>query len=174
MFNVINYHLVCFACAGKSTFAKELEARHGFVRISIDDIKWQRGFRDTGDDDMPDKAWGRVFREADELLSQYLQAGRPVANEYAWVTRYWCERSKSAATAVGADTIFVHLQVPEVEIRRRWLENAQSKVRFHMPEGEFNRMFHEFEPLQSDKLSLIYDGSCGVDQWVAQNMLARS
>jgi predicted kinase len=86
MFEAINYHLVGFAYAGKSTLAKELEAKHGFARISIDDIKWRLGFRDVGDDDVSDEVWRRVFQEADELLSQHLRAGRPVANEYAWVT----------------------------------------------------------------------------------------
>jgi hypothetical protein len=57
MFNAINYHLVGFAYAGKSTFAKELEAKHGFARISIDDIKWRLGLRDTSDDDSPILLW---------------------------------------------------------------------------------------------------------------------
>ena len=74
--------MVGFAYPGKPTLAKELEAKHGFARISIDDIKWRLGFRDVGDG-VSDEAWRRVFGEADELLSQYLRAERPVANEYA-------------------------------------------------------------------------------------------
>jgi hypothetical protein len=88
--------------------------------------------------------------------------------------KYWRERSKAVAAVVGAGTVFVHLQVPELEIRKRWLENAQTKARFQMSEGEFNRMFHEFEPLQSDEPSIIYDGSRSIAEWVSQNILARS
>ena len=168
--NPVNYHLVGFAYSGKTTLARELQTKYDFAHISIDEIKWRLGYADVGDDDVPDQVWSAIFEEADRLLLEYLGEGKNVANEYAWVTKEWRNRSKQNASEAGYETIFVHLKVPENEIRKRWLENSTSRKRFHMPENELDRMFGEFEPLDSEEKALIYDGTKTIDEWVEANL----
>lgn len=167
----INYHLVGFAYVGKTTLAKKLEANYDFARISIDEIKWAQGYSNVGDDDVPNQVWDDVFAQADSMLVDYLKQGKNVANEYAWTSKYWRDRSKAIAAFSGFETIFIHLQLPEQEIRRRWKENSQSRVRFHMPENEFERMFGEFEPLSEDEKCLVYNASSNIDIWVKNHLI---
>ena len=170
MIKAINYHLVGFAYSGKTTLAKKLE-KYGFVHLSIDELKWSLGFKDAGDDDVPDDVWAEIMAKADRLLLDYLREGKNVANEYAWATRYWRDRSKANAAAEGFKTIFVYLQTPPEEVRRRWLQNCESKVRFNMPKNEFDRMFSEFEPLREDEICISYDWKEDMEEWIEKSLL---
>jgi len=82
-----HYLLVGLPYSGKSTLAQELVKLGNFVHVNIDQLKWDRGYTEVGDDDVPDRVWNEIFAEADDLLVSHLQAGRNVANEYAWITR---------------------------------------------------------------------------------------
>lgn len=46
--------------AGKTTLAKELEKQFGWVRLSIDEVKFEFGYEDVSDDDVPDTAWEEI------------------------------------------------------------------------------------------------------------------
>jgi len=79
------------------------------------------------------------------MLIRYLDDGKSVANEYAWITKQWRDRAQSVAKDHGYETKIVYLKLPREEIIKRWKVNDTSRKRFHWPEEEFNRMFTEFE-----------------------------
>lgn len=162
----IQYLLVGFPYSGKTTLAKALVKRLNFAHINIDQLKWDKGYTTVGDDEVPDKVWDKIFKEADGLIIKYLSEGKNLANEFAWITREWRDRARKIAKEAGFETKIIYLKVPIEEIKRRWLENIKTKNHFHWPEEEFNRMFNDFEEPNLDENIITYDGSIPVDKWV--------
>lgn len=152
----IQYLLVGYPYSGKTTLAKRLEKEFGFARINIDELKWDAGFKDMGDDAVPDEVWEKIFKKADSLLVKYLRQGKNVANEYAWITKTWRERARNVAKKAGFDTRVIYLKTPKKEIEKRWLTNLKTKSRFHWPESEFKRVFFEFEEPTPEENTVSY------------------
>lgn len=170
MTNPIHYLLVGLPYSGKSTLANEILKLGDFAHINIDQLKWDRGYTQVGDDDVPDKIWEEIFTEADSLLTKYLKQGLNVANEYAWITKAWRDRARKVATKVGCDTKLIYLKIPAKIIMDRWTLNANTKSRFQWPEKEMQDLLHDFEEPTSDENVLIYDQSLPADEWIAQNI----
>lgn len=162
----IQFLLVGFPYSGKTTLAKELETRLGFAHINIDELKFEKGYKDVGDDDVPDKVWDEIFKEADQLIVKYLKEGKNLVNEYAWVTKTWRDRARKVASDAGFKTKIIYLDVPKEIIKERWIENKNSKSRFQLSKDEFNRSFIEFEKLLKDEDFIIYDQTISVNEWI--------
>lgn len=160
------YLLVGFPYSGKSTLAKELQKRLGFAHINIDQLKFDRGYASAGDDDVPDNVWDEIFSEADKLIVQYLQEGKNVANEYAWITRAWRDRARNVAQDAGFMTKVIYLKLPREMVIQRWLQNSKTQTRFQWPEKEFEKYLSEFEEPQSDENIIIYDQTTTLDDWL--------
>lgn len=127
----IQYLLVGFPYSGKSALAKQLVDKSGFAHINIDQLKWDKGYTEVGDDNVPDEAWDEIFTEADRLIVKHLSEGKDLANEYAWITKEWRDRARKVAKDTGFETKVIYIKVPEDEIKRRWLENIETKDHFH-------------------------------------------
>lgn len=162
--------LVGFPYSGKTTLAKELVKEFGFVHINLDQLKWDMGYADVGDDDVPDKVWEKIINKANELLIKYLKEGKNVANEYAWITREWRDKARKVASDNGFKTKIIYIKLPKEEIKKRWLENSKTKNRFHWPEEEFKRMFTEFEEPTVDENIIYYNSNTPLKKWIDKNL----
>ena len=140
--------------------------RLGFAHINIDKIKFDKGYSDIGDDDVPDLAWNAIFSEADRLIVKHLGKGKNVANEYAWVTREWRDRARKVAGDIGFSTKVIYIKLPKKVVWDRWVENDKTKVRFHWPKDEFERYIREFEEPNPDEDVIIYDQTIPVEEWI--------
>lgn len=166
----VQYLLVGFPYSGKTTLAKELEKRLGFARINIDELKFKKGYKNVGDDDVPDKVWDDIFKEADQLIVKYLKQGKNLATEYGWITKGWRDRARKVAADAGFETRIIYLDVPKEEIVRRWSSNQKTKERFHWPKNEFKSYLNDFEPLAKDEEFIIYDQTTQVEVWIKENL----
>lgn len=162
----MQYLLVGFPYSGKTTLAKELERRLGFARINIDELKFAKGYNDVGDDDVPDEVWDEIFNEADDLIGKYLSEGKNLTNEYAWITKEWRNRARKVAKEHSSGTKVILIDIPFEEIKRRWLENKQTKERFHWPEKEFEQYLKDFERPTEDENVIIYDQSQPIEELI--------
>ncbi len=164
------YLLVGFPYSGKTTLAKELVKEFNFVHINLDQLKWNLGYTDVGDDGVPDEAWKKIFNKADELVVKYLKEGKNVVNEYAWITKEWRDRARKVASDHGFETKLIYIKLPKEEIKKRWLENSKTKNRFHWPKEEFERMFTEFEEPTANENIIYYDGDIPLKDWFNKNL----
>jgi predicted kinase len=165
----INFVLVGLPYAGKSTLSNELKNRFGFEHINIDQLKFDRGFTSVGDDDVPDEVWDEIFDEADKLLVKHLQSGKNVANEYAWITRQWRDRTRKVALEAGFSTKLIYIKLPTEIIRQRWRLNKENPTRFHWPEAEFEGLLRDFEIPGEDEDLIVYDQTIPVEEWIEKN-----
>ncbi len=171
MVKPINFLLVGLPYSGKSTLANELKNKYGFAHINIDEWKFNKGYKDKGDDEIPNKVWDEIFEEADKLFVNYLKEGKNIANEYAWVTRSWRDRARKVAKDAGFETKVIYIKLPLSTIKERWLKNNQSKSRFHWPEHEFENYIKDFEIPTTEENIIIYDQSTSIDSWIENNVL---
>jgi predicted kinase len=113
--------LTCgIAGAGKTTYAKRLEAR-GYVRLSIDEEVWRR-FGRLGVDYSPDR-YEEHSAAAEAALERRLlaliAAGRNVVLDYSFWRRDIRERYKRLIHGAGARWELVYLKVDPDELRQR-------------------------------------------------------
>ena len=166
----IQYLLVGFPYAGKSTLANELKNQLGFAVINIDRMKFEKGYREVGDDEVPDKVWDQIFKEADELIVKYLKEGKNLANEYAWITKDWRDRARKVARDAGFETKIIYVNTPLEVVKARWRKNQKTKHRFDWPENEFRNYINDFEKLTEDEEFIIYDQKQTVEDWIKVNL----
>ena len=167
----IQYLLVGLPYSGKTTLAKKLVKEYGFKHINIDELKWKAGYTEVGDDEVPDEAWEKIFKMADELLIKYLKEGKNVVNEYAWITKDWRDRARRVAAKGGFETKTIYLKIPFEEIEKRWRENSQTRARFHWPEKEFKQMFFDFEEPAAEEKVVIYNVKIPLERLVENSQL---
>lgn len=167
----VQYLLVGFPYSGKTTLAKELEKKLGFARINIDELKFKRGYTEVGDDEVPDKVWDEVFKEADDLIVKHLKEGKNLINEYAWITKEWRDRARKVAKHAGYETKIIYLDIPIELIKKRWNKNQESKNRFHWPEDEFKSYLRDFEKLTDDEKFIVYDQSTPIESWISKYII---
>ncbi len=170
----LQFLIVGLPYSGKTTLAKELENKLGFARINIDELKFNEGYTDVGDDDVPDEVWKKIFKKADQLIVKYLKDGDSLANEYAWITRQWRDRARKVAKEAGFDTKLIYIKVAPDEIQRRWLENSKTKKRFHWPEKEFESYLRDFEEPTQDEDIIIFDQTIPVEELIKKNIISSS
>jgi predicted kinase len=113
--------LMCgIAGAGKTTYAKELEAQ-GYVRLSIDEEVWERFGRYGVDYDPP--MYEKHSAEAEAALQQRLidliRAGRDVVVDYSFWERSTRDRYKRLVVAAGGRWDIVYLKVSPERLRER-------------------------------------------------------
>ncbi|MCL5747015.1 MAG: ATP-binding protein [Patescibacteria group bacterium] len=162
----IQFILVGFPFAGKTTLATELEKRLGFARINLDEVKFEHGYEGISDDDVPDKAWGEIFQDANKRLINYLKAGKSVLNETAWTTREWRDKARRVALDAGFQTKIIYLEIPEEITRERWLKNRKTKQRFDVPDNVFEESIRTFEIPGEEENIIVFDQNTSLDKWV--------
>lgn len=166
----IHYLFVGYAYAGKSTLARELETRLGFNRISIDEVKFDLGFKDVSDSEISAEDWHKIFTELDKRIRNFLTDGKSLLNEYAWMTREWRDRAREIATSMGVETKIIFVDTPEKIIRKRWEENKKTKERFHVAVDVFEDSIRLFEPPSEDENLILYKNDMDVSNWIKENI----
>ncbi|WP_329528319.1 AAA family ATPase [Streptomyces sp. NBC_01462] len=136
--------------AGKTTYAMEL-VRRGYVRLSIDEVVWQRlGQRDAGlvlEAEAFDQLKEEVRREQRQELVELMLAGRDVVVDYSFWSRAARDKYKALIESRGCRWELVHLKVDRTTLERR-LEVRNGKEGANsvtVDETLFNRYLANFE-----------------------------
>ncbi|WP_280708891.1 ATP-binding protein [Kitasatospora sp. GP30] len=108
--------------SGKTTYAMGL-VREGFVRLSIDEVVWQRiGQRDAGlvlDAARYDRLKDEVRREQRLELVELMQAGRDVVVDYSFWSRAARDDYKALVESHGGRWELLHLKADRSTLERR-------------------------------------------------------
>jgi predicted kinase len=109
--------LMCgLAGAGKSTYARELEAR-GWARFSIDSEAWQMGFLEAAA--IPADVAADIRARQRDAIARALDAGQDVVVDYSFWSRAQREDYRALGRSHGATVEVVYLKTPEAVVRRR-------------------------------------------------------
>ncbi|MGW2375186.1 MULTISPECIES: AAA family ATPase [Kitasatospora] len=108
--------------AGKTTYAMGL-VRRGYVRLSIDEVVWQRlGQRDAGlvlETEAYDRLKEEVRREQRQELVELMLAGRDVVVDYSFWSRAARDDYKALIENHGCHWELIHLKADRTTLERR-------------------------------------------------------
>lgn len=109
--------LMCgVAGAGKSTYARALEAR-GWTRLTIDREAWERGYREAAA--VPPDVAADIRARQRHAIGRALDAGEDVVVDYSFWSRAQRDDYRALGRAHGATVEVVHLATPPDVLRRR-------------------------------------------------------
>ncbi|MGW7821991.1 AAA family ATPase [Streptomyces puniciscabiei] len=136
--------------AGKTTYAMDL-VRRGYVRLSIDEVVWQRlGQRDAGlvlETEAFDQLKEEVRREQRQELIELMLAGRDVVVDYSFWSRAARDDYKALIESHGCRWELVHLKAERTTLEHRLeLRNGEEGANsVTVDESLFNRYLAIFE-----------------------------
>ncbi|RAG85978.1 ATP-binding protein [Streptacidiphilus pinicola] len=150
--------------AGKTTYAMELVQR-GYVRLSIDEVVWQRlGQRDAGlalETEAFDRLKEEVRREQRQELVELMLAGRDVVVDYSFWSRAARDDYKALITNHGCRWELVHLKADRTTLERR-LEARSSEEGANsvtVNKALFNRYLSSFEEPKGEGEQVVMQSS---------------
>ncbi|MEU1415185.1 ATP-binding protein [Streptomyces sp. NPDC005731] len=150
--------------AGKTTYALEL-VRRGYVRLSIDEVVWQRlGQRDAGlvlKAEAFDQLKEEVRREQRQELVELMLARRDVVVDYSFWSRTARDDYKALIENHGCRWELVHLKADRTTLERRLVvrngeEGANSVT---VDETLFNRYLATFEEPNGEGEQVVMQSS---------------
>jgi predicted kinase len=162
----MHYLFTGYPFSGKSTLIRKLQERFGFEVLSIDEIKFEMGYKEVIDDDVPDKVWSEAHKEIDRRLVAYLKEGKTVLNDNAWMKKEWRDGKRRIASDLGIETKIIFTDTPEDIVRERWQKNRQTKERHDVPDNIFEEGFLYFEKPKEDENVIVYSPETDFDTWV--------
>ncbi|MFH9352776.1 AAA family ATPase [Kitasatospora sp. NPDC017646] len=136
--------------AGKTTHAMEL-VRRGYVRLSIDEVVWQRlGRRDAGlvlEEEAYDRLKEEVRREQRRELVELVRAGRDVVVDYSFWSRAARDDYKALIEGHGGRWELIHLKADRATLERRLeIRNGEEGANSVTVNGPlFNRYLADFQ-----------------------------
>jgi predicted kinase len=153
--------------SGKSTIVRELVRQRGCAVIDSDAINTARGVGIAGATIAPED-WAISFATARARLDAALAARESVAYEgHVW-SRAQRDEFRAIASAAGADTTFIYLDVPESVVHERLLANRRAAQRHDVPDDLFAQALALMEHPDEAERVMRYDGSEPVAAWVAK------
>ncbi|MBV2151897.1 ATP-binding protein [Kitasatospora sp. SUK 42] len=136
--------------AGKTTYAREL-VRRGYVRLSIDEVVWQRlGQRDAGlvlEEEAYDRLKEEVRREQRQELVELMLAGRDVVVDYSFWSRAARDDYKALVESHGCRWELIHLKADRttLELRLAVRNGEEGANSVTVDEELFGRYLANFE-----------------------------
>ena len=153
--------------SGKTVLAQKLSDRFGFPIVGIDNIKEERGFSWEENEKVTAEVWKSIFDESYKRTLAYLQTSTSVIYDSANQDRTSRDRLRKLAQSGNLDSKVILVDVPEDEIRKRWLKNQETKERFHLPEKYLQAAIDAFEKPTPDENVLTYNQSADLETWMA-------
>lgn len=158
-----------FGGSGKTTLAKVLEKRLGFLRLSIDEVKFEMGYKDISDSKIPDETWEKIFDELDRRIIENLKQGKTILNEYAWFRKQDRNRARKLADDLGIETKIIFVDTPEHIIRERLRKNSKTPERFDIPDDVFEEALKLFDAPTEDENVIHYNQNYNLEDWIKEN-----
>lgn len=143
--------------SGKTYLARQLE-RAGFVRISSDEIIWQR-YGDTFpelDQTTRQQAFQWAAREIDARAVALIKRGERIVVDSTMCKRARRQAFRSVCESSGADPLFVYLKTPlDILLQRLKLRKGKGPDDQIVSETQVRSFFAGFQPPDTDEHDVI-------------------
>lgn len=153
------YILCGIPFAGKTTLAKELVKRLGFLRIDLDDIKFELLGKDIRDEDVKQNQWDKIYLEMYQRIEKALKVGKTVVHDAGNFTKYERELVRNIANKLSIETKVIFVYASVAEARERLIQNKETNKRFDITEKSFEDAVAEMESPAEDENFIVYDSS---------------
>lgn len=163
------YILCGLPFSGKTTLAKELVKRFGFIRVDLDQINTERGLGSKSNDDISDEDWKITYDESYKRVERVLAQGKIVINDTANFTRKQRDKLRTIATNHNITTKVIYVNVPNETARKRWQENRITKQRYDVRDEGFAEVADNFQVPTKEENVIFYDQTVPLDEWIEKN-----
>ena len=138
-----------YLCAGKTTFAKDLERRSGGIRLSLDE--WVITL--TGEAvHLDDRFYDRLYRLLADLWPRLATAGIDVILDFGFWSRERRDEVRAVAAEIGAPVRLYWIRCSAEVARARCLERKRAcGADYEIDDSTFEALRVKYEPLGPDE-----------------------
>lgn len=154
--------------SGKTTLARRLEEKFGFVRIDLDDVKFSLFGKNITDEQIDQKGWNTIYRTMYTEIENNLKQGKTVMNDMGNFTKHERNLVRKIADKLDLETIEVFIDTPAEIAKQRWQENKNTNKRFDVREKAIDSTISEMEPPEGKNV-IIYTYPQPIDTWIADH-----
>ena len=145
------YILCGYSFSGKSTVAKALINRYGFVRVALDAINNERGISK----DITSKELQETYDIYHDRIVNNLKLGKTVITDTVAHERAARDGLRKIAQENNTEAIVLYINTPLEVVKERWMKNRTTQERVDVEDKEFNSVVNDFEIPGSDESPLI-------------------
>ncbi len=156
--------------AGKSTLADKLAEKYSFMRVDLDEIKFELFGRDADDDQFTQAEWDKVYQKMYEQIESLLKAGKSVVHDTGNFTKRERDVSRQIAAKLGVEAITLFVDTAIELAKKRLLENRMTKRRFDVKDKAFNWAVSEMEIPQANEKHLVFQPSDQLESWMSDHL----
>ena len=165
------YILCGIPFSGKTTLAKAIEKEMGYVRVDLDEVKFEMYSKDALDVDLKQEDWDRVYQEMYKRIESLLRQGKTVIHDTGNFTRHERTLVKQIAEKVGGVEIYtIFVDTPYEIARQRLLTNRRKGKRFDVSDKDFETTVREMETPGPDENTLVYKYNTPINEWIKENL----
>lgn len=167
----VNLYILCgLPFSGKTTLAKSLCRIKGWVRVDLDEIKFDLFGDQIKDSDLVQKDWDLVYQLMYKEIQDQLSSGGTVVHDTGNFTKHERALVRDMAKRLGLRSITIWVNTPESVALERLLANRKSGERFDVSDDDFASVVAELEPPDSSEDFLTYDTATSPEDWIARNL----
>lgn len=152
--------------SGKSTLARRLAERPGWVWLETDEIA-RKSHAAGATLPRSRRDWVEVYRESYLRLEADLAAGRTVVYDATNFRRLMRDRLRQSAARWSAPVLVVVVDTPAEVVAQRRRANLGAQTRPNVPDADFDDVAARFQWPTPDERPLRYDPEAPFDAWFA-------
>jgi len=160
------YILCGIPFSGKSTLAKEIINRPEYIRIDLDDVKFDLYGSSVKDSDLKQKDWDIIYKKMYGMIEDFLKQGKFVVHDTGNFTKHERRLVRQIADKLKLQTITIFVDVPKSIAYERLMLNRTSKNRFDVNDEEFESAVNEMEPPTKEENFLVFNVEDDLNSWI--------
>jgi predicted kinase len=149
------YILCGYPFAGKSTLARKLADRFGFVQISLDEINTEQGIGLNTLKPITPEEWQTTYKIFYERIADNLRIGHTVIADAVSYRKYRRNYLSAMAKEYNAEAFVVYLKTPLATVKKRWSGNKTTSLRPVVRDDDFYNVVNNFEEPTDPNILLL-------------------
>ena len=157
--------------SGKSTLARKMVEKLGFVRIDLDEVKISIFGDKILDSQIDQFGWDKIYQDMYRKIKSALVEGKTVVNDTGNFTH--AERGVVAKIAqdLGLPVTTIFVDIPVEVAHQRILDNRNSQKRFDVSDLDFRSTVAEMEKPSNDENHLSFNYLESIDSWIEKHLI---
>jgi predicted kinase len=164
------YILCGIPFSGKTILAKKIAENPNFIRVDLDEVKFDLFGQSIKDSEINQEGWNKVYQEMYQRIEGFLRQGKNVVNDTGNFTKHERDLVKQIADKLSLETAVVFVNTPEKIAHERLLKNRQTKERFDVEDEDFKQTVAEMQVPTEEENVVVYNYGESLDNWVREKI----